>query len=166
MQLCPSHVTFFLWTCPSTCQSDHVRDCLEFYLNMTPVSQEYSCDLVDHLWMPFKIGKTFNLVMGDFYSPFKKSKEMGDNFGDKLHVLAHKVISINLAWRSEMYEALKTHFKNIYRTHILKQLNVISCSIALKLIIYAFPCQLYTYLQYAYKRKCFHVDPNDDNNPS
>ena len=80
----------------------------KFYLEM---NKEWSYSkLVKHLQTSFKSRETFSSLLSEFYGQYQKPKETEDQFANELQILARKVTSVCLEWRSQVNEALKTPF--------------------------------------------------------
>ena len=88
--------------------AESARGVVEFYLD-TNCSWKYH-ELVEHLRTSFESGKSFSLLVGDFYSCTQRPRETEDQFTDELQILGQKVISVRPSWKQEANEALKTQF--------------------------------------------------------
>ena len=89
-------------------KAEGARGVVEFYLD-TNSTWKYH-EFVEHLRTSFESGKTFSLLVGDFYSRTQRPWETEDQFADELQILGQKVISIRPSWKQEANEALKTQF--------------------------------------------------------
>ena len=57
---------------------------LNFYIDMSPTSQQHYYDLINHLKDTFQTSETFTSVVSNVYSHKQKGQKMEDNFGDEL----------------------------------------------------------------------------------
>ena len=72
--------------------TEGTRGAIEFYLD-TNYTWNYQ-ELIEHLRTSFESGKTFSLLVRDFYSHIQWPLEMEDQFANELQILGQKVISV------------------------------------------------------------------------
>ena len=83
---------------------------VEFYIVST--SNPSFEGLIDNLRTSFQSGEDEATVKGEFYSCRQFSKESVDDFMDVLHLLAHKVLNVNLSFQTFMNKSLCQQLAN------------------------------------------------------
>ena len=69
------------------CTFKHAWLEVEYYLGLTPKSEQSFQGLIDHLGLTFQPCKMVSSLIGDFYNQFQKAREPEDVFADELQIL-------------------------------------------------------------------------------
>ena len=86
------------------CTSEHAQLEVEYYLGLTPNSEQSFQGLIDHFCLAFQS------LIADFYNWSQKAWETEDMFADKLQVLVRKIVAQNPKFTSKANQALKHQF--------------------------------------------------------
>ena len=73
--------------------SEHAWLEVEYYLGLTPESEESFQGLIDHLSLTFQSCETVSSLIADFYNQSQKVQETKDLFADELLVLVRKIVA-------------------------------------------------------------------------
>ena len=80
---------------------------VEYYLGLTPKSEQSFQGLIDHLRLAFQSCKMVSSLIADFYNQTQKARETKEMFADELQVLVRKIVAQKLEFISEANLALK-----------------------------------------------------------
>ena len=83
---------------------------VEYYLGLTPKSEQSFQRLIDHLSLTFQSCRTVSSLIADFYNWSQKAWETGDMFADELQVLVWKIVAHKPEFISEVNQVLKHQF--------------------------------------------------------
>ena len=90
--------------------SEHVQLKVEYYLGMTPKSQQSFQGLIEHLSLAFQSCETDSSLIGDFYNWLQKVRQIKEAFADELQILGRKIVAHKLEFLGEAYQGLKHQY--------------------------------------------------------
>ena len=90
--------------------SEHAWQEVEYYLGLTPKSEQSFQGLINHLSLAFQSSKMVRSLIADFYNQSQKAQETKDMFADELQVLVRKIVAHKPEFISKVYQALKHQF--------------------------------------------------------
>ena len=83
---------------------------VEYYLSLTPKSEQSFQELIDHLSLAFQSCKMVSSLIADFYNWSQKARGTEDMFAEELQVLVRKIVACKPEFISEANQALKHQF--------------------------------------------------------
>ena len=95
--------------------SEHAWFKVEYYLGLTPESEQSFQELTDHLSLAFQSCETVSSLIRDFYNWSQKARETKDTFADELQVPMRKHCSSEARFLGEVNQALKHQFTHNLR---------------------------------------------------
>ena len=87
--------------------SEQARSEVEYYLGLTPESEQSFQGLIDHLNLAFQPCEMVSSLIADFYNQSQKTRETKDVFADELQVLVWKIVAHKPEFINEANQALK-----------------------------------------------------------
>ena len=90
--------------------SEHAQLKVEYYLGLTPESEQSFQGLIDHLSLAFQSCETVSSLIVDFYNKSQKAQETENMFADKLQLLVRKFVACKPKFISKANQALKHQF--------------------------------------------------------
>ena len=73
--------------------SEQAHSEVEYYLGLTPESEQSFQGLIDHLSLAFQACEMVSSLIADFYNQSQKARETEDMFADELQVLVRKIVA-------------------------------------------------------------------------
>ena len=73
--------------------SEQAQSEVNYYLGLTPKSEQSFQGLIDHLSLTFQSCETVSSLIADFYNWSQKTRETEDMFADELQVLVRKIVA-------------------------------------------------------------------------
>ena len=90
--------------------SEHAQLKVEYYLGLTPKSEQSFHGLIDHLTLAFQSCEMVSSLIAAFYNQSQKAQETKDMFADELQVLVRKTVAHKPEFISNVNQALKHQF--------------------------------------------------------
>ena len=96
----------------------HLRACrleMEYYLGLTPESEQSFQGLIGHLSLVFQSCKMVSSMIEDFCNQSQKPRETMDAFADKLHILVRKIVAhkARILWGGKPGPETSIHTHNL-----------------------------------------------------